>query len=334
MELALLGAGHIHTPGFIEELNARKEQFSVKYVWDHDAARAEKRAGELGAMAISDLAQVWEDASIPAVVICSETNLHEELVLPAAAAGKDIFAEKPLGMGAADGYAMASAVEKAGVKFHTGYFQRGNAKHIFLREQIAAGHFGKITRIRGSNCHSGALGGWFDGEWRWMADPKIAGVGAFGDLGTHSLDIMLWLMGRVTSATANIGVGTARYGDCDEFGEGMMRFANGAVGTLASSWDDIDNPVSMLISGTEGHATIFRGQLYFNCKNVEGADGKTPWTALPADQSSGFPLFLDILAGIDTPSELVTAREAAYRSAVMAAMYEGAKKQTWVAPVE
>jgi predicted dehydrogenase len=49
---------------------------------------------------------------------------------------------------------------------------------------------GKITRARGSNCHSGSLGGWFDKEYRWMADPKIAGVGAFGDLGTHKLDIL------------------------------------------------------------------------------------------------------------------------------------------------
>ncbi len=334
MELALVGAGHIHMPGFVKELNARKEQFSVKYVWDHDSARAEKYAEELGAIAISDLALVWSDASIPAVIICSETNRQEVLVHLAAAAGKAIFAEKPLGMGAADGYSMATAIEKAGVMFHTGYFMRGFAELIFLREQITAGSFGQITRIRGSNCHYGSLKGWFDDEWRWMADPRVAGVGAFGDLGTHSLDIMIWLLGRVSSVTATVGVATGHYGDCDEFGEGMMRFENGAVGTLASSWVDIENPITLLISGTKGHAFICRGELFFNSELVEGADGKTPWKQLPEYQSSGFKLYLDKLAGLDVPGELVTAREAAYRSAVMGAMYEGAKKQTWVAPVE
>src|SRR5688500_15632322 len=110
---------------------------------------------------------------------------------------KFIFVEKPLGMGAKDAYAMADAMHAIGAKFQTGYFVRGGPMVNFIREHIQKGAFGKITRIRGSNCHSGALGGWFDNkpddhasDWRWMADPKIAGVGAFGDLGTHLLDIM------------------------------------------------------------------------------------------------------------------------------------------------
>ena len=43
---------------------------------------------------------------------------------------------------------MADAIEKAGVLYQTGYFQRGDAKHLFLKEQIAGGAFGKITRVR------------------------------------------------------------------------------------------------------------------------------------------------------------------------------------------
>ena len=85
-------------------------------------------------------------------------------MLAAAAAGKHMFVEKPLGMGAVDAYRMAEAIEKAGVLFQTGYFMRGNPIHLFLREQIAAGSFGKITRIRHSNCHAGSLGGWFDAD--------------------------------------------------------------------------------------------------------------------------------------------------------------------------
>jgi len=76
----------------------------------------------------------------------------------------------------------------------------------FLKQQVADGAFGTITRIRGCNAHSGALGGWFDADYRWMADLKQSGIGGFGDLGTHSLDLMLWLMqqpvDRVTATTS------------------------------------------------------------------------------------------------------------------------------------
>jgi predicted dehydrogenase len=198
----------------------------------------------------------------------------------------------------------------------------------FLKAQVDSGAFGKITRVRGSNCHSGALGGWFDKEWRWMADPTIAGCGAFGDLGTHSLDLLIWLCGEVSAVTAQLDNGKARYPDCDETGEALLRFKSGAIGTLAAAWDDLANPVSLIISGTEAHAAVIDGELFFTCKNVEGADGKTPWTKLPAAKPHAFELFLDALVG--KPAELVGAREAAYRNVVMEAMYEAAKEERWV----
>ncbi len=327
--VAFVGCAHIHTPGFINTVNKRPD-VRCKNVWDHDAARAEKRAAELGAEVAADLAAIYADPEIDAVIICTETNLHEQVVLPGAAAKKHLFIEKPLGYGSQDAYRMAAAIEDAGVIYQTGYFQRGDAKHIFLKDQIMRGNFGKITRVRGANCHSGALGHWFDTEWRWMADPKIAGVGAFGDLGTHSLDILLWLIGDVTRVTAQIDPGTGAYGDCDETGEGLMRFASGTIGTLAAAWDDVANPVSLLISGTEGHAYILNGQLFFQSSHVPGADGKQPWNDLPSAVPAGLDAFLDAVTG--QPAALVTVREAAYRNAVMEAMYEGARQNSWVVP--
>ena len=123
---------------------------------------------------------------------------------------------------------MAAAIEKAGVLFQTGYFQRGSPINIYLKQLLTAGSLGKITRIRGSTCHNGSLGGWFDTEWRWMADPKIAGVGAFGDLGTHMLDVLMWMLGNVQSATADIKVAVGRYGDTDDCGEALFRTSTAA----------------------------------------------------------------------------------------------------------
>jgi predicted dehydrogenase len=326
--VAFLGCAHIHTPGFIKMISGRSDA-KVKSVWDHDAARGQKRADELSARFIGDYRTILADPEIKAVIISSETDRHEELVLATTEAKKHLFVEKPLGMTGRDANKMADAIERAGVIFQTGYFRRGDPLHRFLKQQIDKGSFGQITRIRGSNCHSGALGGWFDTEWRWMADPKVAGCGAFGDLGTHSLDIMLWLMGEVDEATAMLSAGTKRYGDCDETGEGLMRFKNGAIGTLAAAWDDLANVEPLMISGTEGHASIVRNELFFTSKKVEGADGKSLWkTGLEAPMPHAFELFLDAVNGKDVP--LVKPREAAYRNVVMDALYEAAKQKKWI----
>ncbi len=335
--IAFVGCAHIHTPGFIGAIKKRPD-IRVKSLWDPNPVVAEKRAAELGATVVPDDKVIWKDKDITAVVITSETTDHQRLVLAAAKAGKHIFAEKPLGMGSADGYKMAAAIGKAGVIFSTGYFQRGLPTNQFLKQEIAKGTFGKVTRVRGSNCHSGALGGWFDAkpdspweDWRWMADPKRSGVGGFGDLGTHSLDILLWIMGDVAKATGCVDVGTNRYDGCDELGEGLMRFEGGAIGTLAAGWDDVANPVHLIVSGTKAHAAVIDGELFFTCANVEGADGKTPWTKLPEARNAGFEGYLDAIEGKGNP-ELVTAMEAAYRSAVMEAIYAGSKKGKWIEP--
>lgn len=329
VQLALVGGAHIHTPGFIKRLAARSD-VAVKSVWDHDPARAAKRAGELSAQ-VAPLDQIWNDPQVKAVIVCSETNRHEPLVRAAAAAGKHLFVEKPLGMGAADAYSMADAIENAGVLFQTGYFNRGNPNYRFLKAQVEAGAFGKVTRLRMTNCHSGSLGGWFDTEWLWMTDMEQAGCGAFGDLGTHALDIMLWMLGNVERVTADVDVASGRYGATDEFGEGLLKFKSGAIGSLAAGWVDVAHPVNLVLSGTEGHAYMANGQLFFQSAKVPGADGKSPWTNLEKELPHAFELFLDAVTGHEGVP-LVSAREAAYRSAVMEALYSAARARAWVQP--
>ncbi len=340
LQIGLLGCAHIHTPGFINMINKRSD-VKVKLVWDPDKRRSQKWAGELSSTVVDSAEAVLSDDQITGVVICSETNRHEPLVLASAKAKKHMFVEKPMGMGSKDGYVMAHAIQDAGVLFQTGYFQRSDPRNRFLKQQIEKGNFGKIHRVRGSNAHPGAIGNWFKSkpdavheDWRWMADPKVAGVGAFGDLGTHALDILIWWLGDVKLATAQIDGVTHTYEGCDEAGEGLMRFADGAVGTLAAGWVDHADPVKYIISGTEGHAAIINNQVHFMSKKDARFDGSTVvrTNELPTAAPHAFELFLDALVGKDLPVPLVGAREAAYRSAVMEAMYEGAKNGTWVAP--
>lgn len=330
-KLALVGCAHIHTPGFVERI-LKRDDVAVAAVWDHERERAATNAVKLGSEVV-ELDAIWGNCAIDAVVICSETNRHDELVTAAAIAGKHLFVEKPLGFGGADALAMSQTIEKAGVLFQTGYFKRSTPAHLFLKSALAKGWFGKVTRARHSNCHAGSLKGWFDSDWRWMADPEIAGCGAFGDLGTHSLDILMWLFGdRPERVAASIQVVTGRYGNCDESGEGMLIFPGNVIATLAAGWVDQANPVELLISGTEGHATVVNDKLYFQSAHVEGADGSQPWTDLPAAGPHAFDLFIDALVGKEPALPLVTPREAAARSVVMEALYRAASSETWITP--
>ena len=246
-----------------------------------------------------------------------------------------MFVEKPLGITAKESREMAEAIEQAELLFTTGYFMRTDPKHLFLKEQVANGAFGKITRARGWNCHSGSLGGWFDDKpdrpsWRWMADPKIAGVGGFGDLGTHSLDILMWILGDVASVTAEMqawsrgatATATRRARRCS-----ASRTAS--IGTLAAGWVDVANPVTLQISGTEGHAVIVNDKLYFESKKVAGRrrQGAVDASCRPAPKA---PLHQFVDAVLGHPGQpLVKPREAAERVAVMEAMYRSARTGQW-----
>jgi predicted dehydrogenase len=339
-EIGFLGVAHIHTPAFVNMVGKRTELKATK-VYDADPRRATYWAGKLGATVAASPEEIIGDDKIKAVVICSETVAHEALVVPAARAKKAMFVEKPLGMGSRDGYAMAHAIQDAGVLFQTGFFQRSGSHNRFIKEMVAKGAFGQITRVRGSNAHHGAIGDWFKKkpdatheDWNWMTDPARSGVGGFGDLAAHALDILLWWIGDVKLATAQVDPVTKTYNGVDESGEGLLRFKSGAIGTVAAGWVDIADPVTYLVSGTEGHAAVINDQLHFVSKKDARFDGSTVVRKheLPENAPHAFELFLDALEHKDLPVALVGAREAAYRSAVLEAMYEGAKNNTWVAP--
>ena len=323
---AFLGVAHIHTPGFIKTINGRDDVF-CKYVCDPDPARARQRAGELGAQ-VAELDTILTDAAVTSVVVCSETQQHRDLVTRAAAAGKHLFVEKPLAASEDDAAAIAQAVETAGVVFQTGFFLRGAASNRFIKAEVEAGHLGRITRMRYTNCHQGALAGWFDGEWRWLADKTRAGGGGFADLGAHALDIVLWCLvptcGEVTKTCATLGNATQRYGDLnaiDEWGAGMVTFENGAVGIVEAGWVDPQYSAPVEVHGTEGQILVHDDKVFYFSQHVEGADGGL-WSDLPAEGAHAFGAFWDKLEGHDVP--LVSVEEAARESRVMTQMYRAA----------
>ena len=333
MKLGILTVGHIHTPNFIKRLQERPE-IQVAGVYDPNPKLAAKCAGELNAPVVDTAAKILNDKSIDAVAILGTTVQHDDLIVPAALAGKHMFAEKPLAVTGPQANRMFRAIKDSGVTFQTGHFMRSNPKYRFMKQELDAVNLGTVTRVRGSNCHCGALAGWFDTDYRWFFDITQAGGGGFYDLGCHTLDIMTYLFGPVASATGAIGGQTIKYPNIDEYGEALLRFANGITGTLAAGWVDRRNPNEFEICGTEGHLQIHNGVvLYQSSKSkVPGADGSKPIDTkdMPAALPHAFDLFFDVLLGKASKADLVPVEEALHVSKAMEAIYLGDKIGSWV----
>ena len=93
--VAVLGCAQIHTPRFVSMMHARSN-VQVKYVWDHDMARAARVAQDLGSSTANTIQDVLTDARVEAIIILSETNRHEDIVITADNARKPMIVEKPL----------------------------------------------------------------------------------------------------------------------------------------------------------------------------------------------------------------------------------------------
>ena len=326
--LAMVGGAHIHSPDFANRL-ARAEHVTTKYVWDPSRETAESRRAVTGGEIAESVSQIASDPEVDGVVISSQTNLHAGLVPELARAGKHLFIEKPVGLNGTEAAEIAKTVHDAGVIFQTGYFMRSQAVNLKIKQLISDGALGEITRLRLSNVHSGAIGGWFDNEWRWMADTEQAGVGAFGDLGSHVFDLLLWFMegDNATACTGHIGTVLNRYPGCDEYGEGMVRFESGAVATVAGGWVDHANPNQVEISGTKGHLRVTNGRLYLRIPLMD-TDASQARDDLPESLKHPFELFFDAVAGKDVP--LITANEAAAVNNLVTQIYRAHDEGIWV----
>ncbi len=320
---AIVGTAHIHTPGFVSMIQER-DDVRVKAVYDDNLERGQATADTLGATFTTELDTILRDAEITSVVVCTETSRHADLVEQCAAAGKDLFVEKPLATTVEDAARIRAAVEKAGVEFQTGFFMRSSGAIQFAKAEVAAGHLGKITRMRHTNCHDAAIGGWFHPDWEWIPNKSLAGGGGFADLGAHSLDIILMILrpvcGSVVKVAASLGSGFVRYADIDEFGTGLITFESGATAVIEASWVDPKLRSPIEINGTEGQIHIVGDKVFYLSTHVEGADGSEVKT-LPENAPHAFQLFFDKLNGKPIAVALVSVEEAAEEARVMAQMY-------------
>ena len=217
---------------------------------------------------------VIEHPDVHIVNIATPNNLHVEIVEAAAAAGKHIFCEKPVGRSPQETAQIESIARNAGVLSFVGFNYRWAPLVIHARQLIAEGALGDLTQYRGR--FFSMYGSDPMGLLSWRFDREIAGYGVLGDIMAHVTDMALYLGGRVKRLVSNAhtfiaerplpipGVGThySRGAPDDPKGPvtnedyvgALLEFENGARGSVEASRSIFGpkNQMAFELNGTKG----------------------------------------------------------------------------------
>ena len=169
---------------------------------------------------------IFNDEAVRAVVIASPTNTHARLIIEAAAAGKDIFCEKPIALSLEETDAALAAVADAGVRLQIGFQRRFDKGYQRASQLIASGALGKVEAIRDT-----------------MRDPSpasreyiVACGGLFRDMTIHNFDCVRWLMGDEPTEVYAIGAALVdpMFAELDDIDTGIvtLRFRNGSIASI------------------------------------------------------------------------------------------------------
>ncbi len=141
---------------------------------------------------------------IDAVDICTPNDMHAEIAIAAAAAGKMILCEKPLARSLAEAKTMLDAVEKSGVKNTVWYNYRRVPAVTLAKQIIDSGKLGKIFHYRANFLQDWTISPDVPqgGAATWRLDVEAAGSGVTGDLLAHCIDTAMWLNGGIKDVSA------------------------------------------------------------------------------------------------------------------------------------
>jgi predicted dehydrogenase len=141
---------------------------------------------------------------IDIIDIAVPNNLHAEMAIAAAKAGKMILCEKPLAMNPKEAEKMVAAVEKARVPNMVWYNYRRCPAVVLAKNIIDSGKLGKIFHYRANFLQDWTISADLPqgGTALWRLDVKAAGSGVTGDLLAHCVDTALWLNGGIKDVNA------------------------------------------------------------------------------------------------------------------------------------
>ncbi len=220
----------------------------LKAICARNGEAAQKFADQWGYESVeTDWRKLIARDDIDAVDICVPNNLHKEIAIACAEAGKMILCEKPIAIDAAEGKDMCEAVEKAGVANMVWYNYRRVPAVSFAKEIIDRGDLGKIFHYRANFLQDWTISEDLPqgGAGLWRLDAKAAGSGVTGDLLAHCIDTALWLNGSINNVSAmtetfvkermHSETGKVEPVSIDDACAFMCRFGNGSLGLFEST---------------------------------------------------------------------------------------------------
>lgn len=246
----------------------------LEIVADVDAQAVKKWAGEFGfARWTTNWHEVVEDPRVDVVDITTPNHLHAEMAIAAAQAGKHIYCEKPLATTSAEAARIVAAVEASGVTSIVGFNYLKNPGQAFAKQLIDSGELGEITLFRGTFDQDFLANP--DVPFSWRLDRALAGTGALGDLGSHTIAFAQFLVGEILEvcglpstkiqervvpasgsgyAAAAQSDGAKRAVENEDIMEFLIHFDNGAIGTIGTSRIGMGRKLGLTyeIQGTQG----------------------------------------------------------------------------------
>lgn len=228
----------------------------------------------------TDWRKIIDDPEIDIVDICTPNNVHAEIAIAAAKAGKHILCEKPLSLTVSEAKEMYEAARDNHVTTMVAFNYRRTPAVQLAKKYIDEGAIGKILDFRGTYLQDWSADPNSPLSWRFQKD--ICGSGALGDIGTHVVDMLRFLVGEFDSVNAHTAtyissrpvqsgladnLGTVKGSDdlprkpvdVDDQCCFMVQCKNGAFGTIEATrnaWGR-NNYITFEIHGTEG-------SLFFN----------------------------------------------------------------------
>ena len=220
----------------------------LKAICARNGERAQAFADQWGYESVeTDWRKLIERDDIDAVDICTPNNLHHEIAIAAAKAGKMILCEKPLAMDVEQGEEMCKAVEEAGVANTVWYNYRRVPAVTLAKQLIDEGKLGKIFHYRAVFLQDWTISEELPqgGEALWRLDAAAAGSGVTGDLLAHCIDTALWLNGGISDVSAmtetfikervHSATGEKQKVEIDDACAFLAKFDNGSLATFEST---------------------------------------------------------------------------------------------------
>ncbi len=242
--------GRAHSNAFrkVKHFFPLDHQLVLKAACGRDGAKVQAFADTWGFESIeTDWRKLIDRADIDVIDIAAPNNVHAEIALAAAKAGKMILCEKPLGMNSPEALRMVKAVEKAKVPNMVWYNYRRIPAVTLAKQLIDEGKLGRVFHYRAKFLQDWTISTDVPqgGPGTWRLDASIAGSGVTGDLLAHCIDTALWLNGGIDSVTAatetfvkrrkHAATGKMAKVGIDDASAFLARFGNGSLATFEAT---------------------------------------------------------------------------------------------------